>query len=321
MKMVIIGSGVSGIMAARYFAKYSPLIIEKEGEIAGLGNNFASTRVKSEEIGLLLNTSTKKVSVSKQIFYKGELYDKPSIKLRNMYSYKVIGKLDKRSIEFGEGECVRYFFTEPIQASGLNVRYNTKFLGAKGEKLFVEDVISKDKIPYDVCISTIPMPDMFIGIWGDWPYRGNLFKVNPIYVTEVTFNIQSSVYQTIYFPDCELKAYRASLEADRMLIESTAVLFGSDVKEVIKAFGLQNIEILSTETKQQKAGKISNIDDTQRKSNILYLTENYNIYSLGRFAIWKNGVEMDDVYSDLKKIERMINIKNKEERKYEGRID
>jgi hypothetical protein len=34
-----------------------------------------------------------------------------------------------------------------------------------------------------------------------------------------------------------------------------------------------------------------------------WATDNYNIFSLGRFATWRPGLQMDDLVQDVRKIE------------------
>jgi hypothetical protein len=50
------------------------------------------------------------------------------------------------------------------------------------------------------------------------------------------------------------------------------------------------------------------------------LSEEKNVYSLGRFAVWKNSVCADDVFLDIQKIESMI--KSTEfGRRYENKLN
>ena len=47
------------------------------------------------------------------------------------------------------------------------------------------------------------------------------------------------------------------------------------------------------------------IDDKIRKDFIYTLTEKYNIFSVGRFATWRQLL-LDDVVNDISVIERLI---------------
>lgn len=318
MRMAIIGAGISGIMAARYFSNYNPTLIEKNETLPFLSQNHASIRVKSEEIGILLNIKLKKVQISKQIFFEHKLYNQASITMKNLYSRKVTGEIGTRSIEFDDTNDIRYFFGEQLTTwPGLDYRTNHKLIAIIGNTLHFEN---KKCINYDICLSTIPMPEMF-RIFKKDNTAGDAFKLQPIYVTELLLGIRSSAFQTIYFPELHLDAYRANLEENRLLIESLTELDDGELHLILSIFGLTNITIISKEVHRQPFGKIIGISDSQRKGNMLYLTENHNIYSLGRYATWRNGVEIDDVMKDLKKIKNFIELKTKEERIYEGRLD
>ena len=47
-----------------------------------------------------------------------------------------------------------------------------------------------------------------------------------------------------------------------------------------------------------------------RKEFLYYLTREFNIYSLGRFATWKQII-LDDVVDDANKIMKLINVETK----------
>ena len=74
-------------------------------------------------------------------------------------------------------------------------------------------------------------------------------------------------------------------------------------------FGI-NSKIKNLNVKKQKFGKISAIDDNLRKEFLYYLTREFNVYSLGRFATWKQII-LDDVVDDANKIMKLINVENK----------
>jgi hypothetical protein len=70
-------------------------------------------------------------------------------------------------------------------------------------------------------------------------------------------------------------------------------------------FGI-NCGIDNVNSHTQKYGKITPIDDRVRKDFMLHLSKKYNIYSLGRFATWRQ-ILLDDVCKDLRVIESLIN--------------
>ena len=55
----------------------------------------------------------------------------------------------------------------------------------------------------------------------------------------------------------------------------------------------------------QEFGKIRPIDENIRKEFIFQMTSKHNIYSVGRFATWRQLL-LDDVVDDLKVVEQFI---------------
>ena len=101
--------------------------------------------------------------------------------------------------------------------------------------------------------------------------------------------------------------YRASISGDILIIESMNELDSNDRYFVFESFGLLTIENTHVlKDHKQERGKIGAIDEKIRKKIILDLTLKHNIFSLGRFATWRNIV-LDDVYNDILVIKRLIN--------------
>jgi len=55
----------------------------------------------------------------------------------------------------------------------------------------------------------------------------------------------------------------------------------------------------------QKYGKITPIDEKIRQEFIFEMTTRYNLYSVGRFATWRQLL-LDDVVGDIQKVEQFI---------------
>ena len=75
---------------------------------------------------------------------------------------------------------------------------------------------------------------------------------------------------------------------------------------VADAFGFKNRDIQSYTVYKQSIGKILPFANRIRKQIIDDLTNRFNIYSLGRFAIWK-PIRVDHVVDDMKAITCRIN--------------
>jgi hypothetical protein len=112
---------------------------------------------------------------------------------------------------------------------------------------------------------------------------------------------------TYYFTGTNTAVYRASIVEDELIIESTFSIMKEDVVEVSNAFGLMGIKIEPiVENYVQSYGKINPLNANVRKDMLYRITQDYSIYSLGRFATWRN-ITLDDVYLDVLKIKSWIN--------------
>lgn len=112
------------------------------------------------------------------------------------------------------------------------------------------------------------------------------------------------VFQTVYFPGEETPLYRASITGDLLIAESIesadqqvdSVL----LEEVFAVSGLRRIDNV-----KQSYGKITPIDDAWRKQFLFRATHDFGIFSLGRFATWRN-ILLDDVAHDVAVIKRLL---------------
>ena len=118
--------------------------------------------------------------------------------------------------------------------------------------------------------------------------------------------LNADVFQTIYYPSPNMATYRASITGDLLIIERTRAMTQMEFIDVLGSFGLGNIDVsLIEQDHTQRFGKIRPIDDATRRNAIFSLTQDHGIYSLGRFAVWRN-VLLDDVVSDAAVIKRLI---------------
>jgi hypothetical protein len=81
----------------------------------------------------------------------------------------------------------------------------------------------------------------------------------------------------------------------------------SDMTEVLDAFGLveDDVEVIDANHKQSY-GKIAPIDEPLRRFVVENLSQQHGVYSLGRFATWRN-ILLDDVLQDLNVIKKLVN--------------
>lgn len=296
----IVGAGFAGLIAAHAWPKAEVLEAMPEPEQA----HKALLRFRSDAVGHMTGIEFKKVRVRKGIWFRGKFVN-PDIRMANMYSAKVLrGELANRSI-WNLDAADRYiapqnFYEQLIDRVGRRINWSC-----------AADFSSLRK---DGAISTAPMPVAFaqLGIQSDIK-----FGREPINVQR--WRIKSSdVYQTIYYPEAEEPLYRASITGDMLIIESMAgPNFADsyvDVDEVLESFGLELQAIEQIDDVEQKYGKIAAIDERARKSWLYELTWRHGIYSLGRFATWRN-ILLDDVVDDIAAIKKMAKMSNYDLRK------
>lgn len=304
MKFIIIGAGIAGNVAFGAFQSYSPQVFEARPEkTAGLSQHKAVMRIRDPKIGYLLGCNLTKIQVHKMVFFDGQLHSQPSIIFNNLYSLKLYNHLDFKSIN-ELGFVDRYLIREDISCPGI--RYNHKLISVKKGELTFEVVGKGEKrIEYDFCISTIPMPVILnsAGI----SLNKIKFTSNPISVTLLELYTDSYVHQTVYFPEKKFNAYRVTLERSVIIIEGTKEPKEQEIREILRCFGLGLNDIKISRPHHQKVGKMIPIQDDFRRLHIMNLSRNFNIFSLGRFAIWK-PIRVDHLVHDLEKIKRLTSI-------------
>ena len=246
------------------------------------------------------NIPFKKVKVQKAIKYDGKIITHPSIQLSNMYSQKVTGAVLDRSIN-NLDSVERYIAPWDLinmLSRNCGIEYNLP--------LTMEDITEANGVGVPI-ISTIPMPVLMqIVKWRDIPK----FPKQKIYTQTARIEeTECSVNQTIYYPDPLTSHYRVSVVGDTVISESIRNPDGSAGSNIMtilmEDFGIKPRKLVDIKDSSQEYGKIRPIDEQLRKQFIFEMTTKYNIYSVGRFATWRQLL-MDDVVEDLQIIENFL---------------
>jgi len=283
----IFGAGLAGLLAANIFQRATVLEAGAQQQV----NHRAVLRFRSSAVGDAVGVEFRPVTVHKGV-WSGGGFIAPTIRAANQYSLKVIGRLADRSI-WNLDPAQRFIAPRDLVAQmaercASRIAWNTP---ATASNVGDDDVIS-----------TIPMPALSRGILknNDAPE----FKFSPIRVQRWTV-ANADVFQTIYFPDPDTAVYRASITGDLLIVESiNGLLAPVDVEEVFRAFGFAHAPE-PLDSARQQFGKIAPIDDQWRRNFILRCTLMHRIYSVGRFATWRN-ILLDDVLHDLAVVKRLI---------------
>lgn len=299
--MIIIGAGMAGCIAA--FMNRKALICESAATPPD--NHRAVLRFRSNVVAEITGIPFRKVLVRKGVWSAGA-YVKPTIRLANMYSKKVIYGYQNRSI----------WNLEPVERYIAPPDFHPQMLDVLKDRICYDSAVkeitqatitingtthSRIGLPFDKIINTAPMP-----VISKIAKRAIdvAFRYAPIQTWRATVR-NADVHQTVYFPDRETPVYRATIVGDQLIIEATDDITLADQRLVAEAFAIDMAE-LSWEngSRSQRYGKISPIPDHLRRSFMLELTLHLNVYSLGRFATWRN-ILLDDVVDDMNKIQRM----------------
>lgn len=285
--IIILGSGLAGCLAGvmnRDAAIYESL----EQPMS----HKAILRFRSPDIGEAVGIPFEKIKVHKGIYQDGSFHN-VNPKLISLYSQKVSGTIAARSIQ--DIETVdRWIAPENFHEMLLEMcRHQLMF------KAEYESVVKTKSVK----ISTLPMP-MLAGIYNK--QIDTTGHKNTIYVNKYRID-NCDAHMTVYYTDPRNPIYRASLVKDILTIESMDTVDGSDEIHVFDSFGIDpyKAEII-TSNFQQNNGKISPIDENTRRNFIHSMTVDHNVYSLGRFATWRNLL-LDDVFKDLLVIKRLMN--------------
>lgn len=288
--MLIVGAGLAGLIAAHAWPN-APVIEAALGPSPG---HAALLRFRSDAVARLTGIEFHAVRVNKGIWLDGE-FIAPNIRAANMYSSKVLadGRLEDRSI-WNVDPVTRYVAPENlydslVEAVGTRISWGAQF-----------DWTSWLQQPKEPLVNTAPLGSVAGALFNSVPK----FERAPITVER--FRVRAAnVYQTIYFPTAEHSVYRASITKDLLIIEHAGEPRGDGTNDVLAAFGLLDVTPLGRVV--QRYGKITPIDESARRHLLVRLTQEHGIYSLGRFATWRN-ILLDDVVDDIAVIKRLIRM-------------
>ncbi len=227
----------------------------------------------------------------KGLYSEGE-YKPPTIALANQYSRKVLGRiLGDRSV-WNLDPVERWIAPENFQERLLdNVRHRLTF--------DAPDDMRGDK-PF---ISTAPLPVALNNLGIEHSLE---FVRSPISVQRYRVP-HCDAHQTVYFPDRDIGLYRASITGDVLIVESISNTLWHWSNDINSAFGINLDDCEPLGSVSQEFGKIINLPDAQRRALLYRLSANHGLYSLGRFAQWRN-ILLDDVVHDIGVIRKLMSV-------------
>lgn len=296
-KFDIYGAGLAGLIAANIIP--NSLVWEKADKWRRQEHKAVlRLRRPLDDLGI----ECKRAVVRKGIWYDG-MYVRPNIKLANMYSRKVgVGYVDRSIWNTAEGE--RYIPPRDLQARLENriERGRITYLHEAG----ADELLNKENPK----ISTIPMPVMVKMVEERMPRPLQneipLFISAPIYTLRFAIP-DADIHQTVYFPQPDIPVYRASVVENVLIVESVEELTPTTIPAALfDAFCFVEKELELIDYGVQNFGKIAPLlDETWRRAFIGWLSDEFNIFSLGRFATWRPDVMIHDVIKDVQIIKSL----------------
>lgn len=296
---------MAGLLAAHHFSDMRPKVIEAQAQLPD--NHRALLRFRSDSVSTMTGIPFRKVRVQKAIIEKdGTLTSRATLLHQNSYAYKVTGQVIPRSImnlEPGDRFIAPDDFMARL-ADGCDITF--------GRPLTKDDLsaLLEHKQPI---LSTIPMPALMeMEGWEDVP----AFERQAI--TSVWVELDKvDIYQTVYNPWLDGGPYRVSFTGRQMILEyiDQPQAATNDIRYFCDSvLGFQPEWREVPKFKRQPYGKIVPCDDKVRRQFIMAMTDMYGIYSVGRFATWRQLL-LDDVVKDLMLIRTMIRAGSAYERR------
>jgi hypothetical protein len=290
----IIGAGLAGLITACKLKEAN--IIEASGRAE---QHKALLRFRTRKVSELTEIPFKEVTVHKEIWSNGYTPHACTIAMANLYAAKVSSIINGRSI-WNLDTCTRYvaphdFYDRLCDRLASRIAWNSAL--APG------DIVRGNHKKF---INTAPLP-VIMDICGI-ERRQFAFLKKAIRVDRYLLQEDTDVYQTIYFPEPGLRIFRASITGNVLIVESMSEVFFHQHDETSllrEAFGLKGMPLTPLDTADQKYGKIVDLPRDQKEAILYELTREFNVFSIGRFATWRN-ILLDDVVNDISVVERLM---------------
>lgn len=298
MKIHIVGAGLAGLLAGTLLKRSEHKVTISEVQKAIPNNHSAILRFRSPIIGDTLGIPFKSVMMTKaSLPWQNPIADAVAYAAKCSGVYR-----NDRSLPLSVVREERW-----IAPGDLIPRLADR----------MEDCISlgcDPKIKYldgsDSIISTIPMPVLAKQLG---------YSHLPPFHSVSGCNIKARIkgceaYVSLYIPNPEMDFNRISITGNELIVEYANKLPREADEEKVEIdlqmsallLGIDPDDILEWEVKAQQYAKIQPIETGARKRFIAWATDNHNIFSFGRFSIWKPGLLLDDLIEDIRKIERWL---------------
>jgi len=304
--VIIIGAGLSGLIAGALVPEAQ--LFEAASSLPH--NHKALLRFRSPEVGKALGIEMREVTVRKGVVTEDwTVKNEATVRDLNEYAFKVAGRLTDRSIgDLRPGQ--RWIAPDNLvelleERCAGRINYSHMLVGVHADCCMFDVNEEERGVSRDgPLVSTAPMRVNLAacGIEHEVKFQHSAIRVRRFRVPK------AEVYQTLYFPSPLTNIYRASMTGDLLIVEYLDIALGgvsqSDLLHVCDCFGLPRTVHPLDDTHRQPYGKIDPLPAEQRRALLLEMTVRCGLFSLGRFATWRN-ILLDDVLTDLRHIQTM----------------
>ena len=296
---IILGGGVSGLLMAQRLKRNFPgidvCIVDKPNAQI---HPFHLHR--PIDLPSLSELTPAKFKVN---IYNGKVFKTtPTIDDINSYALKTFDRLQITNVNNVEDQVIypvhKDEFIEAV-SKGIKVEHgDIQSVDLKTKRV----ATMTDMYEYHYLISTIPL-NVLLDLAG-CEYENVGFASNPFYVGGVAMEA-TNMYQMVYNTDSEHHLTRATLLNDRLFLESFAPKPSSrDFDWIWNLYGVE----LPASFKQLTPGRIHPLPNKVRKPLLHWLTEEHDVFTLGRFGAWTFKVT-NDVWEDTEFISNLIYAK------------
>lgn len=283
---MIVGAGLAGLIAAHVFPRRRMV----EAAAAPRDSHKAVLRFRSDAVSRLTGIDFRAVTVRKAI-HDGVTEVAPTIAAANQYSEKCLGRIVPDRSIWNLEPTTRYIAPEDLY---------DQLVEAVGSRIEWGRAVDFRDLPSGT-ITTAPL-DVVCRALSIEP--GVTFERAAITVRRFRID-RCDAFQTVYFPCHDTSMYRASITGDLLIVEFVGEPRGEWLPQVGRAFGLPISAFEPLGEARQRYGKIAPVDAAARKALVARLTTDHGLFSLGRFATWRNLL-LDDVVDDAAVIKRLL---------------
>lgn len=294
--MIIVGAGLAGLIAGHVFP--TAQIIERSPQ-PQQGAHRALLRFRSDAVSLLTGIPFRKARVHKAAWWDDRMHTTMNIQQANAYSIKTQGRLLARSV-WDLSSVDRWVAPEDLHERMVEACSRRISWGSH-----IEDALFAN----GPVVSTMPMHSA-MDLWLNDATLHAEFHRSPIRVERWRIP-GADVHQTVYVTQGDTSTFRISITGDVLIVESMVGEEGChDPMGIIHALNVMGLgrgveRAHSLGVVQQAYGKIAPINNALRREIIHRLTTEASVYSVGRFATWRN-ILLDDVVQDCRIVKGLI---------------